>query len=177
MGNLAYLSLGSNIDPEENFRKALELLSACGVVRQVSTVWETLPLGDRPQANFLNAVVLLETDLDAQALKDSCLTAIESQLGRTRSSDPFGPRTMDIDVLLFNHDILSIGHRQVPNPEIQERAFVAIPLAEIAPGYIHPVTGQSLESIAHSFGDISDIMSPRSDFVRYRGNKPDSQEV
>ena len=148
--NLAYLSLGSNIEPESNLPAAVKLLARFGYVRAVSSVWETEPVGLADQPNFLNAAVLLETALSAQALRDEAIAQIEESLGRVRTANKNAPRTIDIDIMLFNQDTLQIGQRHIPDPEILERPFVAIPLAEIAPDYVHPEIGRTLKQIAAS---------------------------
>ena len=148
--NKAYLSLGSNIEPERHLPEAVKRLAQYGQVRAASTVWETEPLGFADQPNFLNAVVLLETPLSAQALRAEALPALEAALGRVRTENKNAPRTIDIDLLLFNREVLQLGKRHIPNPEVQERPFVAIPLAEIAPDYIHPETGQTLRQMAEA---------------------------
>lgn len=167
MPNLAYLSLGSNLDKEKNLPLAVRMLAEYGVVRAVSTVWETAPLGAAPQPTYFNAIVLLETSLPAAVLREKALKNIESRLGRARTSDSNAPRTIDIDIMLFNEDILTLKNRResrhIPDPEIHERAFVAIPLAEIAPDYVHPITHQTLSEIAGKFHPSAAEMSPRLD--------------
>ncbi|MFN8459651.1 MAG: 2-amino-4-hydroxy-6-hydroxymethyldihydropteridine diphosphokinase [Anaerolineae bacterium] len=151
MPNVAYLSLGSNIEPEANLPAAVRLLTQLTTLAAISSVWETAPLGVTSQANFLNAAAVVETDLTASALKEEVLEAIERQLGRVRQADKNAPRPIDLDIMLFNEDILEVGQRHIPDPEIIERAFVAIPLAEIAPHYRHPELGQTLAKIASRF--------------------------
>jgi 2-amino-4-hydroxy-6-hydroxymethyldihydropteridine diphosphokinase len=163
--NRAYLSLGSNIEPERNLPAAVELLGRYGRVSAASTVWETLPLGLAEQANFLNAVVLLETALGAQDLREEAIPAIEAELGRVRTADKNAARTIDLDIMLFNEAVLQLGRRHIPDPEIMERPFVAIPLAEIAPGYVHPVTGQTLRAIAARFDPVASGMKKREDVL------------
>jgi 2-amino-4-hydroxy-6-hydroxymethyldihydropteridine diphosphokinase len=107
-----------------------------------------MPVGLTDQPNFLNAAVLLETPLPAQVLREQAIAEIETALGRVRTENKNAPRTIDIDIMLFNRDVLQVGQRHIPDPEILERPFVAIPLAEIAPDYIHPETGQTLQQIA-----------------------------
>jgi len=146
--NLAYLSLGSNIEPERNLPAAVALLAQFGRVRAVSNVYETAPVGFPDQSDYLNAAVLLETTFSARALREEAITQIEAALGRVRTENKNAPRTIDIDIMLFNRDVLQIGKRHIPDSEILERPFVAIPLAEIAPDYVHPETGQTLKEIA-----------------------------
>jgi len=161
--NLAYLSLGSNIQPERNLPAALSQLAQFGRVQAVSAVWETLPVGFSNQPNFLNAAVLLETHLSAWALREEAITAIEAALGRVRTGNKDGPRTIDIDIMFFNQDIIQLGRRRIPDSEVLERPFVAIPLAEISPDYVHPETGQTLKDIADQFDTTSVDMVRRDD--------------
>ena len=159
--NAAYLSLGSNIEPERHLRAAVQQLAHYGRVRAVSTVWETLPWGRADQPNFLNAVVLLETPLSAEAIRREAIPAIEAALGRVRTADKNAPRTIDIDLMLYNRERLQLGSRHIPDPEVLARPFVAIPLAEIAPDYCHPETGQTMRAIAASLSPAG--MRPRPD--------------
>jgi 2-amino-4-hydroxy-6-hydroxymethyldihydropteridine diphosphokinase len=163
--NLAYLSLGSNIEPERNLPAAVDQLAEFGRIRAVSAVWQTTPIGFTDQPDFLNAVVLLETPLSARALREQVIAQIERSLNRVRTADKNAPRTIDIDIMLFNHDVLSLGGRRIPDPEVLERPFVAIPLAEIAPDYVHPETGQTLEQIARRFDPVAVGMRPRNDVI------------
>jgi 2-amino-4-hydroxy-6-hydroxymethyldihydropteridine diphosphokinase len=168
--NLAYLSLGSNIEPERNLPAAVAQLARFGRIRAVSTVWQTAPIGFTDQPDFLNAVVLLETPLSVRALREQAIAQIERSLNRVRTADKNAPRTIDIDIMLFNHKVLSLGGRRIPDPEVLERPFVAIPLAEIAPDYVHPQTGQTLEQIAGQFDRHSTGMYPRHDIVLSPGS-------
>lgn len=161
--NLAYLSLGSNIEPERNLPAAVALLEQFGRVTAVSSAWQSAPVGFTEQADFLNAAVLLETPLSAQALREQGIAQIEKDLQRVRTENKNAPRTIDIDIMLFNEEVLSLGQRHIPDPEVLERPFVAIPLAEIAPGYVHPQTGQTLEQIAGRFDPAAAGMSRRED--------------
>ncbi len=151
MPNLAFLSLGSNIKPEENLAKAVEKLARAGKLVAVSPVWETLPLGVTDQPNFLNAAMVVETEQSPETFKKETIRRIEDDLGRQRTADKFGPRPIDIDIMFFNDQILEVDNRRIPDPEVLERPFVAIPLAEIAPDYRHPETGQTLRDIARRF--------------------------
>lgn len=161
MPNLAYLSLGSNIKPEENLPRAVEMLAESSKLLAVSPVWETLPLGITDQPNFLNAATLVETDQTAEAFKQDVIRQIERDLGRARNGDKYGPRPIDIDIMLFNQQIFELDNHHIPDPEVLERPFVAIPLAEIAPDYEHPETGQTLRDIAQGFKVIEQEMRLR----------------
>ena len=164
--NTAYLSLGSNIEPETNIKSAVELLARHTKLLAVSSVWETKPVGFTKQANFLNAAAIVQTKLPAQQLKERALRKIEKLLGRVRQANKNAPRSIDIDIMLFNRQIFTMGHRHIPDPEILERPFVALPLAEIAPDYVHPETGQTLKEIAESFNVSNEDMFLREDVSR-----------
>lgn len=136
----AYLSLGSNIDKERNMVRAVRLLSDAAHLVAVSSVYETAPVGNADQESFLNAAVVIETPLSAEALKREVLGPIEDRLGRRRSADKNAPRTIDIDIALFNEEVL--------DPEIATRAHLAVPLAEVAADYRLPPIGKTLSEIA-----------------------------
>ncbi len=163
--NRAYLSLGSNIEPAANLRAAVAMLTAQTRLLAVSTVWETAPLGITDQPNFLNMAAVVETALSARQLKRDVLRRIETALHRDRSGHRFGPRTIDIDLMLFNREIFDWDGHHIPNAEVLERAFVAIPLAEIAPAYRHPETGQTLAEIAAGFDAEKEKMFVRRDIT------------
>jgi 2-amino-4-hydroxy-6-hydroxymethyldihydropteridine diphosphokinase len=141
--NYAYLSIGSNIgDRLQHLTDAIRALHLHDkiVVTSVSSVYETAPVGYTEQADFLNLVVLIETTLDAYALLGIC-QKIENELGRVREKR-WGPRIVDLDILLYNHDSIIAENLTVPHPRMHERAFVLIPLLEIAPLISHPATGK-----------------------------------
>jgi 2-amino-4-hydroxy-6-hydroxymethyldihydropteridine diphosphokinase len=173
--NRAFLSLGSNLNPEQNLRAAVERLGAFGQVEAVSSVWQTSPLGRADQPDYLNAAVLLATPLSALALRNEAIPALERALGRVRTSDKNASRTIDVDIMLFNHDVIRLGTRRIPDPEILERPFVAITLAEIAPDYVHPETGQTLREIAARF-DPETVQICRSERIQLRRPIPINSE-
>lgn len=162
--NRAYLVLGSNVDAESHVPAAARELLRYGAIVATSRVWETEPVGFSDQANFLNAAVLLETELSVDRLRGETIPAIEKLLNRRR--DPRnvnGPRTIDIDVALFNHDV--IARHDIPDPDIFSRRFVAELLAEVDPGYVHPLAGRTLREIAESLCDSPPRMWPRPEIV------------
>lgn len=161
--NRAYLSLGSNIEPAANLRAAVAMLAARTHLLAVSSVWQTAPLGITDQPDFLNMAALVETELSAARLKQDVLHRIETALHRDRSGHRYGPRTIDIDLILFNRDTFDFDGHHIPNTEVLERAFVAIPLAEISPDYLHPETGQTLAAIAARFDPKKEKMILRRD--------------
>lgn len=162
--NRVYICLGSNIDAETNLPAAVRRLGRYGVVSAASTVYETLPVGFAAQANFLNAAVLLETDLSLEAVLSETVPEIERALRRVRDpANPNGPRTIDLDVALFNDAAARTDRHEVPDPDIAKYPFVAIPLAELDPGYALPTTGETLAAIAGRLRIAAGDMRPRTD--------------
>jgi 2-amino-4-hydroxy-6-hydroxymethyldihydropteridine diphosphokinase len=145
----AYLLLGSNIDKERNLARAVSLLDRWGRLCAVSAAYETSPVGRPDQPSFLNAAVLLQTSLEGDSFKRKVAAGIERSLGRRRDpADPNAPRTIDIDIALWDDLVGEIAGRAVPDPEILTRVHIAVPLAEIAPTLCHPRSGEPLASIA-----------------------------
>ena len=146
---LAYVGLGSNLgDREGTLRAALEALGADPAVQvtAVSTLVETDPVGYVDQPRFLNGVAVVETELPPRALLD-LLLALEHRFGRRREDVPRGgPRTLDLDLLLYEGVEIGEPGLRIPHPRLQERAFVLGPLAEVAPGLEVPGRG-SVEAL------------------------------
>jgi 2-amino-4-hydroxy-6-hydroxymethyldihydropteridine diphosphokinase len=139
----AYVGLGANLgDREQSLRAALDALgSTPGVhVVAVSSIRETEPVCYVDQPRFLNAAAALETSLTPRELLD-VLLEIERSLGRTRTGPRFGPRTIDLDLLLYGDERVDEPGLRVPHPRLAERAFVLEPLAELEPGLVVPGSG------------------------------------
>jgi 2-amino-4-hydroxy-6-hydroxymethyldihydropteridine diphosphokinase len=139
----AYIGLGANLgDREQSLRRALELVAAePGVeLRVVSTFRETDPVGFVDQPRFLNAAAAVETELAPRELLDRLL-AVERRLGRTRSGPRYGPRTIDLDLLLYGAETVDEPGLRVPHPRLHERRFALEPLAELAPELVLPGHG------------------------------------
>ncbi|RDI74704.1 folK: 2-amino-4-hydroxy-6-hydroxymethyldihydropteridine diphosphokinase [Gaiella occulta] len=146
----AYVGLGANLgDREETLRLAVELLAAAeGVtVVGVSSLRETDPVGYLDQPRFLNGAVAVETELEAGALLEALLR-IERELGRTREGPRFGPRTVDLDLLLFDAVAVDEPGLTVPHPRLHERRFALEPLAELDPALVVPGRGTVSELLA-----------------------------
>src|SRR5215203_5703421 len=151
---LAYVGLGSNLGKRgQTIRRALALLHEEGrlEVVAVSALRETDPVGYEPQPRFLNGVAAIRTDLDARALLHR-LQAVELELGRDRSGPRFGPRTIDLDLLLYGDEQIVERDLAVPHPRLSERRFVLEPLAELdsalevpGRGPVRALLGQGLE--------------------------------
>ena len=134
---LAYVGLGANLgDRERSIRRAAELIGA----RRLSSIRETEPWGYADQPLFLNAVAEVETRLEPRALLDELL-AVERRLGRERSGPRYGPRTIDLDLLLYGDRVVDETGLAVPHPRLHERLFVLEPLAELAPSLEIPGNG------------------------------------
>jgi 2-amino-4-hydroxy-6-hydroxymethyldihydropteridine diphosphokinase len=139
----AYIGLGSNLgDREELLRRAVEALSADPdiTVSAVSSVRETDPVGLTDQPRFLNAVAKVETDLGPRELLDRLLAA-ERELGRRRDGPRFGPRTIDLDLLVYGDEQIDEPGLTVPHPRLAERGFVLEPLHELDPDLVVPGRG------------------------------------
>ena len=145
----AFIFIGSNIDRKRNYIEALARLGKLGVIVAVSSVYETTPVGGRAGRDFYNGAVLLETDLTALDLKGA-LKKIEEEMGRVRTADRNSPRTIDLDLVLFNREQVDEPDLHVPDPLILKRPFLALTLAELDPEYEHPTDGRTLEQIARS---------------------------
>lgn len=140
----AFISLGSNIEAEKNMKEALALIENHSAIRLIkaSQISQTQAWGLEDQADFLNQVIEIETTLSPHDLLKA-LQGFEKLLGRTREVH-WGPRTMDLDILFFENEILSDAVLKIPHPYIQDRAFVLDPLAQNWPHFIHPVLGKSM---------------------------------
>ena len=143
---MAYIGLGSNIDPEHNLTQALQLLAERLHLVSVSPVYVTPPWGYAPQADFLNAVLCVATDLLPLNLLDLLLET-ELACGRERTI-PNGPRTLDLDLLLVGENVMDTPRLTLPHPRLHERGFVLVPLCDLAPALTHPITGLSVIQMA-----------------------------
>ena len=144
-----YLGLGSNLgDRKANLGKALQLLGERLYIEQVSSIYETEPVGHAEQPMFLNAVCRAETELGPLQLL-SLIKGIEATLGRVPSFTN-GPRSIDVDILFYNDLCMETADLTIPHPKIKERAFVLIPLLEIAPQLVHPISGESIKELVNA---------------------------
>ena len=135
----AYLNIGSNIEPEHNLREAIRLLRKHGQVKAISNAWQSHAFGSNGP-DYLNACVLFLTALDAHDLKERVIRPIEAKLGRTRGTDKYTPRTIDIDIILFDDEPF--------DGEFWSNAFVVVPLADIYPEFHHPLNYERLARVA-----------------------------
>ena len=159
MKKLVYLSLGSNLGDRETYlREAISQLRDLGVIKQVSGFYETQPVEvEREQPWFLNCALAMETDLMPLEFLSRML-AVERSMGRIRT-EPKGPRTIDIDILLFGNDVLDTPELTVPHPAMHQRRFVLEPMAEIAPAIVHPVLKRTVRELLHSLPADSGLVN------------------
>ena len=141
-----YLGLGANLgNRQNNLKRALELLRAQVRIEQVSSFYETEPVGYREQPRFLNAVCRVSTSLSPEELL-ALIKEIEAKLGRVPSF-PNAPRLIDIDILFYNDQVINLPQLTIPHPRLEERGFVLVPLADIAPELVHPVSHQKIKDL------------------------------
>lgn len=142
----AYVALGSNLGERlQNLQQAVDRLGELGRMTAISHVYETDPVGYTEQPLFLNAVVRLETALPPAELM-TALLAIEQAMGRVRTIK-YGPRTLDLDLLFYDQVVMVGDHLTLPHPRLHERAFVLVPLAEIAPQLVHPRRQRTVQEL------------------------------
>ncbi len=143
------LSLGTNLgDREANLRNAITALAPAVRVTRESRVYETAPWGFTDQPSFLNMVVAGETDLSPLELL-KFLKTLETELGRTPTFR-YGPRLIDLDILFYDDLILQTPELTIPHPKLHERAFVLVPLADLAPDLVHPLIQQNIADLLAS---------------------------
>jgi len=144
-----YVSAGSNIDPQHYLRAACRRLAERFGSLSMSSVYRTKAVGFDGD-DFLNLVLSFSTDLDVHAV-NACLEEAEALAGRARSAKPFAPRTLDLDLLLYGHQVLEESTVRVPRADILQYAFVLAPIAELAPDLRHPVDGRTMRELWSAF--------------------------
>jgi len=168
----AFITLGSNVEPERYLPEAVRRLADTPGLRllAVSQVYESAAIDAQGRANpdqppFLNAAILVETSLSILRLQRDVLRPLEEALDRVRTADKFAPRTLDLDVVLYGSEVLGLtieyedGSSELilPDPDVTQHAHVALPLADLDPDFVHPVTGETLGEIADRFRDSPGI--------------------
>jgi 2-amino-4-hydroxy-6-hydroxymethyldihydropteridine diphosphokinase len=157
----AFISIGSNIDPEINLPIAVKKLVVLGTLIKVSLVFQNPSIGNTPGPDFLNAAVSVKTSFSPMEIRTQ-LRNIEHELGRVRTADRFAPRTMDLDLCLLDDIVLEHPEFMLPDPELLDRPHLAIPMAELDPDFIHPITQERLSDIANRLMPTAEL-TPRPD--------------
>ena len=151
-----YLGLGSNLgDRQANLDRALEFLSQRLRMGKVSSIYDTEPLDNPRQPRFLNLVCEVTTFLSPEGLL-TLAKGIESKMGRTGKSGE--PRIIDIDILLYNDLVKDTTGLVIPHPRMTRRAFVLVPLAEIAPDLVHPVAGKTIRELKQAINEVQGVL-------------------
>lgn len=157
--NEVYIGIGSNLgDRGKNIKEAINLINNHPLLKviKISPIYETEPVGVKKQAWFLNLVVGIETSLLSQELL-SVLEGIESKLGK-KIERKWGARTIDLDILLYDDIILNLPNLQIPHKLMHRRAFVLVPLAQIAPNIIHPILNKTIKELLDELTDNSKVI-------------------
>jgi len=156
--NKVFLLLGSNIEPRYDYiKKAEEQISEnIGKIIQSSHIYESEPLGFTAEVSFLNRVLFINSKLSASSILNT-IHLIEKGLGRKRTSLGYASRTIDIDILYFNNDIINSENLTVPHARLHQRKFTLLPLVEIAPNYVNPVLKNNNAKLLELCTDISKV--------------------
>lgn len=143
-----FIGIGSNIEPETNVERALEIISDQFTIVGISTFYQTEPIERPEQENYYNGVIEISADFSPVRLHE-ILTDIEIDLGRIRTPDKFAPRTIDLDILIYGNIVIENGRILIPDPDVLTRSFISHPIAELAPEFQHPITGKKFSEIAN----------------------------
>lgn len=151
--NTSYLLIGGNLGnrPQNLANAIIAIKEQCGIITRLSPIYETAAWGNTNQPSFLNQALALDTQLEPEQLLQQLL-AIETSMGRIRS-EKFGPRTIDIDILLYGNTIINTGNLTVPHPHLPNRRFALLPLVTIAPHYLHPQLNMTITALLQQCND------------------------
>ena len=152
----AFIGVGSSIDPERNILRGLELLLYTERILKISNFYQNQAVSRPKDPPFWNGVVAIETSCTPRDLKYYVLRRVESECGRTRDSDSYSPRTLDLDILVYGNKVIREKGMVIPDPDIRSRPFIALPLYETEPLMILPDTGELLSDILRNM-DVSGL--------------------
>ncbi len=155
---VAYIGIGSNLGhPEANIRRAVKMMMEADIMQEVqsSSLYLTEPVGEKKQPDFINLVIKGKTNLGPSGLLDSLLQ-IEEELGRERKEE-WGPRQIDLDILFYDDSIINQENLVLPHREIPNRRFVLVPLVEISPNLIHPISKKNMKQLLEETKDQSKV--------------------
>lgn len=156
-----WISVGSNIEPEQNIESAFDLVRKLGTIRVVSKFYLTPAIGSLPQADFYNGMMVLDTELGPMELKRS-LRNIETSLGRMRNVDRFAPRSIDLDIVLFDDEVIRNEEIVVPDPDLFDRYFLAFLVHETSTDCLIPGTMATVSQLLE--GLVPQPMTPLAQF-------------
>ena len=156
--NTVYIQLGSNIGERESFitKSMHKVEDDIGKIITASSIFETTAWGNENQNNFLNSVIEIKTPFDAFTILQKS-QEIENSMGRKRK-EKWGKRTIDIDILFCNNEIINTKELIIPHPLIQQRKFVLVPLSEIAPNYMHPILKKNMSTLLSECKDTQKVL-------------------
>ena len=155
--NTAYLLIGGNLgDRAAYLQMALtKIADTCGNITNTSSIYETAAWGNTDQPSFYNQAVVVSSTLSPEALMDQLL-AIEHEMGRVRDQK-YGPRTIDLDILMIDGLVFNTDKLTIPHPQMHNRRFALLPMAEVAPTLTHPILDQSIEDLLQNCPDTLDV--------------------
>ena len=158
--SIAYLCLGSNSGNRLQFiEQAISLINLAENIKIIrsTALYETEPWGVKNQNWFLNIIVEIKTDLSPQDLLLKCMS-IEKTLGRNRAKEQrWGERTIDIDIIFYNKDVVNTDMLTIPHPRMHQRAFVLVPLLELIPDFIHPVLNKTISDLYDELDNVEEV--------------------
>ena len=156
--NRVFLLIGGNLGDRFSLlmQAKSQIQQELGLIENKSSIYETAAWGFESENYFLNQVIIISTDFKATEVLKIC-QEIENNLGRTRGSDQYTSRTMDIDILFFNDEVVDLSELKIPHLQIHKRRFALEPLAEIAPDYVHPVLNKTLQQLLKDCSDNSEV--------------------
>jgi 2-amino-4-hydroxy-6-hydroxymethyldihydropteridine diphosphokinase len=155
--NTAYLLIGGNLGDRAAYleQAVKEIEALCGSITRISSIYETAAWGNTKQPAFYNQAIQLTTPLPPETLLEQLL-AIEIEMGRVRTQK-YGPRTIDLDILMIDDNVIDTQALTIPHPELHNRRFALLPLAEIAPSLFHPILDKSVSELLVNCPDTLDV--------------------